>query len=343
MTPHAVASLAALTGVLTVMVALQVLALRAVRVLRERRAVRATSLWQPLLIDAIHDPPAALPALARRDVRTFLSIWNHLHETVLDEAKERLNDVATRLGVPAMARRMAARGHVGRRLLGVVTLGQLRDRSMWEALAAAAAQPSMTLSLAAARALIQIDARAGIERLMPLVASRLDWPPSRVVQLLQAAGPDVISGPLARAALAADAAHAPRLIRYLDVVHCETAIPTVRQIVHRINDADVLGACLRVFRDPEDLDTVRAFLGDPRWQVRVQAASALGRVGTADDEPRLARMLGDPEWWVRYRAAHAVAALLADAPDRLDRLQRQHPNPFARDILRQVQAERQLQ
>jgi HEAT repeat protein len=117
----------------------------------------------------------------------------------------------------------------------------------------------------------------------------------------------------------------------------------VRQIVHRTNDPDVLGACLRIFRDPEDLDTVRAFLGDPRWQVRVQAASALGRVGTADDEPRLARMLGDPEWWVRYRAAHAVAALLADAPERLDRLQRQHPNPFARDILRQVQAERQLQ
>ena len=342
MTPRAVATVGAVVAILTMTAMLQVLALRAVRIWRQRRETYATGIWQPLLIGAVEVRPTELPRLARRDVRTFLTIWNHLHATVLDDAKERLNEVASRLGVPAIARRMAAGGRIGQRLLGVVTIGQLRDRSMWEALCALAAGPSMTLSLAAARALIQIDPRAGIDRVMPLIAARLDWPPSRVVQLLQAAGPDVISTPLARAALAADAAHAPHLIRYLDVVHCETAIPTVRRIIHRTGDTDVIGACLRVFRDPEDLDTVRAFLGDLRWQVRVQAAAALGRVGTVEDEPRLARMLGDPEWWVRYRAAHALAALLADAPERLDLLQQDHPNPFARDILRQVRAERRL-
>ena len=343
MTPRAVATVGAVVGLLTMTAMLQVLALRALRMLRQRREAYATGLWQPLLIGAVEVRPPELPPLARRDVRTFLTIWNHLHATVLDDAKERLNEVAARLGVPAIARRMAARGSVGRRLLGVVTIGQLRDPILWESLCALAAGPSTMLSLAAARALIQIDPRAGIECVMPLVASRFDWPPSRVVQLLQAAGPDVISAPLARAALAADATHAPHLIRYLDVVHCETAIPTVRRIIHGSDDTDVIGACLRVFRDPEDLDTVRTFLGDLRWQVRVQAAAALGRVGTADDEPRLAGMLGDPEWWVRYRAAHALAALLADAPERLDRLQQEHPNPFARDILRQARAERRLQ
>jgi len=238
--------------------------LRALLLLGQRREQRAAAIWQPVLASAMQDAPAALPRLARRDLFGFLVLWNHLHEAVLGEAKERLNAVALQLGVPARARRMLAHGNLSDRLLAVATLGQLRDHSVRDRLCDLAAGPSVILSLTAARALVQIDRAAAVGYLIPLVAARPDWPPGRVIHVLRAAGADAISEPLARAALEAAPEHAPRLIRYLEVVHCETLVPTVRQIIHRTGDAEVIAACLRVFRDPDDLETVRRFLDDPR-------------------------------------------------------------------------------
>lgn len=332
----------AIVGTLILVLMVQVLAMRALLVVRTRRTARLVSLWQPLLIRAVEAPPSNLPRLDAADVFTFLALWNHLQESVLDQAKQGLNDVARRMGVPAIAHRMLERANLRGRLMAVATLGQLQDRSVWGPLCTFAASPHVVLSLAAARALIQIDRHAAVERLMPLIAIRLDWPAARVANLLSAAGADVISDPLARTAIAASPRHAPRLIRYLDVIHCETAIPAVRQIIREANDMEVIAACLRIFKDPEDLDTVRGFLDHPRWEIRVQAATAIGRLGTAGDEERLALLLNDPEWWVRYRSAHALCALLADSPGRLDRLQREHVNRFARDVLTQARAERLL-
>ncbi len=89
----------------------------------------------------------------------------------------------------------------------------------------------VSLSLAAARALVHIDPAAAVKHLMPLVLARADWPAARVATLLLALGPDLVSEPLAAAALAAPPEHAPRLIRYLDVIHAESAIPAVRRII----------------------------------------------------------------------------------------------------------------
>ncbi len=44
---------------------------------------------------------------------------------------------------------------------------------------------------------------------------------------------------------------------------------------------ECLAACLRVFADVDDLDTVREYLHHPSWQVRVQAVNVLGRLGAA--------------------------------------------------------------
>ena len=342
MTLQLLAISGAIVGTLTLVLMMQVLVMRALLVVRTRRTERFIGLWQPLLICAVEVPPSNLPRLRAADVFTFLTLWNHLQESVLDQARQGLNDVARRLGIPAIAHRMLDRANLRGRLMAVATLGQLQDRSAWDVLSAFAASPDVVLSLAAARALIRIDRHAAVDRLIPLIAVRLDWPAPRVASLLLAAGADVISAPLARIAIVASPRHAPRLIRYLDVVHCETAILAVRQIIRGTNDMEVIAACLRIFKDPEDLDTVRGFLDHPRWEIRVQAATAIGRLGTAHDEEGLVLLLADPEWWVRYRSAHALCALLADSPGRLDRLQREHVNRFARDVLAQARAERLL-
>jgi HEAT repeat protein len=338
LTLRIVATTGAIVAVLTVLLTLQVIVLRLRLVARARRAERVLAVWRPLLFQAAEGPVPPLPPLAAADVVTVLTVWNHLQESVEADATDRLNVVARRVGFPAIAQRMLDRG-MRARLLGVATLGQLRDRASFQTLCGYAASPSVVVSLTAARALIRIDRRAAIAELMPLIVSRRDWPMARVASLISAAGPDVVSAPLVAAVMHAGPREAARLIRYLDFAHAGEAIAAVRAVVRRTDDVDVIAACLRVFKDPEDLAVVRGCLDDPRWQIRVQAAAALGRIGTGGDEPRLARCLADPEWWVRYRAAQALCALLSAAPDRLDRLQRSHPNPFARDVLAQVRAE----
>ena len=189
---------------------------------------------------------------------------------------------------------------------------------------------------------MHIDPAAAVKHLVPLVLARADWPAARVATLLLALGPDLVSEPLAAAALAAPPEHAPRLIRYLDVIHAESAIPAVRRIIQLTDDLEVITACLRVLEDPEDLGIVRACCEDERWPIRVQAAAALGRIGLREDVPRLRQLLADPEWWVRHRAAQAVCAVLVAEPEALDQLETTHYNEFARDALTQVRAEMRL-
>ena len=330
-------------GSTSLMLVCVVLVMRACLILRTRRRVRCLAVWEPILLEATETgPPAVLPRLARADLMTFLGVWNHLQESVMGTASDGLNEVARRVGIPREAARMLQRGNLRERLTAIVTVGQLRDRSAWPLLCTYSRLPHVPLSLAAARALVHIYPVAAVPHLIPLVLARADWPAARVATLLVSLGPDLVSEPLAYAALAAPSEHAPRLIRYLDVIHAESAIPAIRRIIHLTDDLEVITACLRVLEDPEDLGIVRGYCEDPRWQVRVQAASALGRIGLPEDVPRLRRLLADAEWWVRHRAAQALCLVLAAEPAALDHLEATHYNEFARDALTQARAEMRL-
>jgi HEAT repeat protein len=84
---------------------------------------------------------------------------------------------------------------------------------------------------------------------------------------------------------------------------------------------------------------VRPLLGHYDWQVRVQAAKALGRIGAVEDVGRLAALLSDREWWVRYRAAQALLELPWLGDPELAALQASLTDRFAADILAQAIAE----
>ncbi len=339
---ESVVLLLATVGGTALALAAAVLLMRGLLIVRTRHEARSLGTWEPILIEATVSVPSVLPRLARSDTLAVLTLWNHLQESVVGDASERLNQLARQVGIPSRAARMLRRGSLRERLTAIVTLGRLRERSAWPLLCTYAGVAHVPLSLAAARALVHVDPAAAATYLMPLVLRRADWPAARVATLLTAIGPDLVSQPLSEAALAAPPEHAPRLIRYLDVIHAHTAIPAVRRIIQLTNELEVITACLRVLESPEDLETVRGYCEDPRWEVRVQAASALGRIGVADDLPRLRRLLADHEWWVRHRAAHALCRVLADQPHVLDQVQESHYNPFARDALTQARAERRL-
>lgn len=323
---------------LVALIAVQLFVVRLVAGIRIRRQRRLEREWIPLLMCGLDNVPDSLPRLRRRDVRTLLSLWNRVHDAIKCSAHTPLLDLALRIGLDRAARRMFSRRDIRDRLLAITTLGRLADRALWGELVQLASTHDLALSLAAARAMVRIDPRSAMTLLLPIVAEREDWPPSTVALMLQEAGADVISGPLAKAVLRTPRDRAHRLIRYLGLAHGEATVPLLKHVIREVESIESITACLRVFTDASDVGAIEPFLHHPRWEVRVCAVKTLGRLGARRDEASLIAKLSDPEWWVRYRAAQAVG-LVSGSVDRLKRLRDTHTDPFARDILTHVLAE----
>jgi HEAT repeats len=336
-----------------------ILLLRARRLIRVRRRREFLAVWEPILVRSLEVAFPDVPHLRRRDLMNFLLLWNHLHESLLDETKDRLNQIARALSIGDAALHMLRRRNQRERLLAIMTLGQLRERAAWDSLFEIAEHGGAVLSVAAARALVMIDAVTAVPRLMPLLIRRDDWPAARVATVLQTAGADVISDQIATAAIEYARQHdvqdggaaleaqpinrSARLVRYLELAHSVSALPAARAIAASSHDPEVLAACLRLLKSSEDLPMVRDCLAHRDWRVRVQAAAAMGRLGCDDDEGVLVPLLSDNQWWVRYRAAQALTRLPSMREPRLRKIQAEQADPFARDILNQAMAEVELQ
>jgi len=324
---------------LVALIAVQLVVVRVVAAIRIRRRRRVERVWLPLMMCGLDTVPKALPRVRTRDARTLLSVWNRLHDAIKGTSNAPLLDLARQIGLDRAARRMFFRRDIRDRLLAITTLGSLADRGQWDQLVKLTADRNLALSLAAARAMVRIDRRSATTLLLPIIATRDDWPPSTVALILQEAGADVISEPLVKAILGTPRERAHRLIQYLSLAHCEATVPLLKRLIREVESVESITACLRVFMDADDVAAIRPFLHHPRWEVRVCAVKAIGRLGTRRDEVSLIAMLSDLEWWVRYRAAQALCGVVSGDIARLKRLRDIHSDPFARDILTHVLAE----
>ena len=319
--------------VLLVVILLMRLALQA----SERRRARFVDTWKPLLAESLLERPGGLPPIRKTDELAFLYLWNYYQESVRGDSKDNLNAVARLAGADGIAKRWLEHRTMRLRLIAVTTLGHLREASCWDALERLAADENAFLSLASARALIHIDAAAAMSVVIPLIASRTDWSPVKVAGILNEAGTEIVAKPLAHAAASAPPDQAVRIIRCLEATRSTGALPVIRQmLLEQAPDDRVIPACLHLFGefgDPKDLPIVRAYAGHALWPVRVQAAAALGRMGTEEDQERLIRMLVDEQWWVRYRAAEALARLSFIGREKLQMIQAGQTDPRAKEVL----------
>lgn len=334
--------MAQVIAVLLALLLIQILVLRVWRTRRRVRHAQFRAIWEPVLAEAASVFPSRLPRLRRRAVPDFLLLWSFLQESLREQAKERLNRVALRLGVDRAVSRLMRKAGIREKLIAVTAAGHLGEARWWDELASMAREAEPVLSLTAAKALVRIDAVRAAPLIVSLTEQRSDWPASTVSVILQEAGPDAISHELTQAVLAAPPERAPSLIRLLELAHRDEAVPVIRRMLEERDDTETVTACLRVVADPELLDVVRERLTDARWQIRLHAAQALGRMGTREDEWHLRRALADPQWWVRYRAAQALAMLPFIDLARLRYLSETVEDRYGRDILRQVIAEREL-
>lgn len=323
--------------VLTLLLTLQIVQLRVALRRRERLAAGAVAKWRPLLNQAIVGEEPALPQLAARERLPFLHLWAHLQGSLRGDAAESLNRVARRLGVDTLARTMLARGARDERLLAALVLGHLRDRAAWDQLLPLARIGDSALSLTALWALVRVDPQAAADYLTPLFVEREDWALSHVAGILQqAAGPVALV--LARLLPQLSEERLPRALRIAESLRVPLPGGALAGAL-RSNSPAVVVAALRGVIAPDSIEDVRRLVAHEDWQVRVQAARALGRIGEREDAARLTALLADPQWWVRYRAAQALRELPLLSRADLEEVRASLTDRFALDMLDQVLAE----
>ena len=86
------------------------------------------------------------------------------------------------------------------------------------------------------------------------------------------------------------------------------------------------------------LPALDAALRDRAWQVRAQAAHALGALGEAalSSVPTLAARARDLSWWVRRHAAYALGRMGLTGQQALATIAAHDQDPYARDAAQEV-------
>ena len=319
-----------------------ILLFRRHRLADQYRRQRVISVWKPLLQQCVQETLNSLPSLTRRDHVIFLYLWNEHYESVRDAMIAPLIHVAQQVGTPHLAKELLHSHQLSQRILAVVTLGRLQDQSAWPPISSLVTHHNSFLAFTAAQALLRIDPNTALPLLLPVLGRRTDWSPLKIVSMLQTAGRDLASEVLAQAAIDGDPDIGPRLIRYLPVTKSQRGLPILRQFLRDTSPSpNMVAACLFVFgecRDPADLLVVRHHLTHEAWYVRVQAATALGKLGTVEDEERLIGLFNDDQWWVRYRAGEALVSLESMTEEKLMQLQESFTSPEAHEILAPILA-----
>lgn len=333
--------------VLMLLLLLQIVLLRINLAARTSRERHFLEVWSPLLVAVIAGESIAIPRLSRNNFINFLKLWNHLQESLRGEAKERLNAVAMHCGMLGYSHSLLRKKKLRLRLLALNTLGHLGDRSVWDEILQLARLPDPLISIAAARALFQIDAKAALNELTNELLERDDWPTAQLAILLQEIGTESVftvltknAGQLAAANSPGDLVRLKRLLQLFEIAPYHQAITTVREIFAVAADDEIIALCLKIFREPSDLVSVFASLGHPSWLVRLQAARALGRIGVKEDARKLLVLLSDPVWWVRYRTAQTIVDLVNGDSGMMAELREQLTDRYAKDMLEMAIAEK---
>ena len=324
---------------LSAVMLIAVVVLRVRLAARERLAKAIRARWRPLLARAALGEPVAAATVHGVEGEILLALWNEVRESVGGEFEASLDAFGRRVGLDRVATGLFAVRGVRRRLLAINTLGRLGTAEFFAPLDAAARERDPVVSLAAARALLRLDAARALPRLLPLMLERADWSVARLVAMLRTTDLARLELVLAGAFPAAQGAVLERLLLLAAVLPQDRTERWARRALRKSGDEAQLAAALRLVGDPHDAPIVRHYLRHPSWQVRVRAVTAMERVAAQEDLPRLVHALTDREWWVRLRAARTLVRLPFMDRAQLARLGETVSDRFARDALRQAIAE----
>lgn len=307
----------------------------------EKHRARVTERWRSVIAAAVTgaDTGGLPSSLPRRERSEFLKLWNSTRNMIEGVAADRLIALAGRLGLPEVARRQAAHKRAATRLIGIRTLGHLRDSQSFALLQAAVDDANPLVSITAAEALIEVDAARAVDALIPKIAGRRDWPRTHVFRMLQKAGSALVGEPLYRAIRTVGDADAAYLLQFVELAEFDVRDAICAELLFFRRDPELIAAALKAASGYSLMPRLDEYVAHPAWYVRMQAARLIGRMGRAEDIGRLEKLLADREWWVRYRAARALVRLPTLARAEIERIRERQLDAFARDILGQALGE----
>jgi len=292
---------------LTFFVLVLVIALRLILLYHNYWRDKFISEWRPALMQCVLDTPDRLPKLNHKYINYFIGEWNSLYQQLGGTSHENLIETAMRLKIYQPAIQMLISKHIKIRLTGIITLGNMRYKPAWKILERIATSDEIYLSIAAYRALILIDEKKALSELFPILIRRSDWPPSMVIKILKDADNSEICELIEQTSHYASEEQLYNLVQYINSLNCACASRIFQRILTNEQHGDHLkSACLKELSDPSALDLAYKYISSNRWHVRMNAAVALGNIGTQKDIPVLTKLLADKKWWVRYRAAQAL-------------------------------------
>ncbi len=331
-------ALAALASSLLLLVAIAFM--RAVRRWRVWRLAKREERWREAMYAATEDSGAArLPRIASLELAAFVMLFNHLQESLKGEAAVNLAQLLRRHHIDDRIIALLGRPGLRNKLIAITALGHLRDARAWEALATLAQDRGPVLSFAAARALLRIDSRRGLELLTAAIVQRDDWSLARIGSIFQELGPAVVTPPLVNMLVARPRDGLERVVKLARFGHRSRIAPIVRGWLSASDDPEVIVAALNYVEDEEDLRWVRGAASHAEWTVRMAAAKALGRIGQRNELAALLGLLRDPVWWVRYHAAQALTRLHGLEEHELEALRQGARDAYASDMLAEALAQ----
>lgn len=331
-----------LAGV-TVLVLAQVLLISA-WASRERRMREAFNrAWRPQLARASVDATATpdLPAPRGKHRLWWLMLWNRLQRQLRGDANGRLNALVRANDLDRHAVRVLRRPGVRNRLVALETLRHLGDRMHWAAVVPLVRANNPFVALAAAHALVDMDAPAAMRLLLPMALERPDWGRQRVLALCRAAGREAVTPPLLTLLERSDAARLSQLVPLLGSADPVRIAPWARRCALIDPDPRDRAAALQALGelgDPRDRDLLLRAFTDEDASVRLTAVTALRRQARPEDADALLGLLGDRSWWVRRQAADTLVALprAGDVQTLLPRVD----DRYGREALERALAER---
>lgn len=326
----------------TLLLVIQVLLLRWQGQRQRARRARVVATWRPLLLAAASGEPVTCPVPRRSERGALLLLWNQLQESLRGSAHAALNRLAADIGLLRNARRDLLSRTGRRQLMALATLAHVGHPADWPLLRKLLDDSRWFVGMAAARAMLRIDAGQAAPMVIDRFLARSDWPLARLGTLLRESGAQAAAPVLAQRLEQGGATVCLRLLPLASMILTGAQEGVVERILVTSDDPAVLAAALPQIHGPFVLPRVRRLCVHPDPDVRTQAANALGRLGSAADRPRLMAMLSDRQWWVRYRAAHALLALPGARAEEAVTLCTQLQDRYARDILAQAAAERAL-
>ena len=315
------------------------LTMRRIALRRERIYAAAVARWQLIIVTGYSGAATNIPSLADGERSGFIRVWNDVHESLRGGTTDELARIAREVRLEQHLYRSLQSATFHDQVMAIVALGHVRSRKSFSHIVQYLDDKSPIMSLCAARALMQIDPVRAVPLFVPRIVERSDWSRGSIAAILQESDGAMVSEQLTEATLQASGEVASRLIRLLAGVSPKSAAAIIRDTLRSSAEEQVLSTCLQVISNQADLDCVRPLLSHPRWHIRMQAATTLGRLGVSGDELRLIDMLSDRQWWVRYRAASGLLNLSFVGSGRLRLIQQTQSDAYAQDIITHVLAE----